>query len=238
MGSTPLTPGSDPFNPDEDRTYRALKAFILFSKGLFQTRPVGHWRWSRDQNETEIVITSDVPLDLARQQNRPAIIVELENVRWAAISPSQTMQQSFLRGTRTFSDLMATGVTFHCLGRTGEAARGIAWLLFKYIPLFRRQIQTAGRIHGIETGIQMGKESKPGQLVTGGAWPEWVEVSLSVPIYIQETTRISDTADSDFRTVAQAVTMSLTAGLGDGIQTDATATPSQVHRTVDRTVQT
>lgn len=196
-----------------DLPYRAKRAYVLFLQGLFRSRPEGMYQW-RPNEETEIRITGGYPIDLDKNEQRPAIVVERTEGRWSGVSQTGVATESLLEGTRTHADMMSSAMIIHCIARNGEVASGIAWWVFRWTPVFHGVLQKWGGIQSVSLQLTLGKQSDPGQIVSGSSFPEVIDVPVTSPFFLGVSTRYAKAQDSDFQSIARDITMTMESGLG------------------------
>jgi len=88
-------------------------------------------------------------------------------------------------GTRRFTDLVASTMTYNCLSREGLEAQRIAWIAMMATRRLKRALMSAG-LHRVGEEIQVSAESPPGAIVSSDSEPEIVMVSVTVPFYFQD----------------------------------------------------
>lgn len=188
----------------EDRLLVATRAWLLFIQGLFRTRPPGHYRWSSNAEESEIIITDQSPTSLENTNKRPIISTARGPATYSGTSLAQAMQPVFESPKKIIADLLGSSITISVVAREGLEAQSIAYTLFRMIPIFKPQIMRLGRLHAIGNNITLTQETQHGQIVPGSSTPEWKMVQLIIPFYIQE---VISAEEKDFYSLAQAVNL-------------------------------
>lgn len=212
--SHPIPPIPTDLPTHEDRLFRALQAYTLFIQGLFKTRPRGQWQWSPNDETTEVIITGRAPLEIDKEEHRPAIVVVRKAAQYLKLSQTGRDKEFLSTGARENVDMMGSAMVIHCLGRTGEVASALGWYVFRHIPIFHGIIQKWGAIHAVALNVQIGEESDPGAIVQGASWPDVIDVPVTSPFHIQDTVRVTPHADKDFQSVLRDITMTMETGLG------------------------
>ena len=197
-------PPHSSFAMPEDRLYVATRAWLLWLQGLFRTRPPGEYRWDPNVDETELIITDQLPNAAERTNKRPVISTSRGQAGFMSTSMSQQMVPSFRSPSAVYTDLIACSVTINVLAREGLEAQKLAYLVFRLIPVFRDSILRLGRMHAISNNISLTQESTPGQILPGSSTPEWRMVQLVVPFFIQDTIRADE---KDFYPLVRAVNL-------------------------------
>jgi hypothetical protein len=193
------------FTPD-DRLVMATKAWLIWLQGLFGSRPVGHYRWDRNISETEIVISDQMPTNIEPTNKRPIITTSRGPASWASMSINQVRDLDLSGQRKVYSDLLSCSMTISVIAREGLEAQGLAYMLFRMVPVFKPQLLRLGRMHAIGNNAQLTPETPHGALVPGSSVPEWKMVQLVVPMYIQDTI---SSEDEGFHTMLRAVTLEM-----------------------------
>ena len=188
----------------EDRLLQATRAWLMFTQGLFKSRPAGYHRWSPNMDDTEIIITDQQPAQMENTNKRPIISTARGPATFSGTSMSQTVQPSFHSPKRVISDMLGCSITISVIAREGLEAQGLAYLLFRMIPIFKPSIMRLGRLHAIGNNITLTQETQMGQIVPGSSTPEWKMVQLIIPFYIQE---VISADEKDFYSLMQAVNL-------------------------------
>lgn len=196
----------------ESRLYKAHRAWVLFIQGLFRSRERGDFKWSPDDNETEIIIQATQPTEVEAQHRRPIIVVSRSRSNTLGLSRDQKLSQSIVQSTRTFSRLHNFSIMIMAVAREGVEAENLLWYVDEMILPFKEQIQRVGRMHHISNNTSFSEESRHGSIVPGSSVPEWRSVSLAVGCSIQSQVRASLGTEA-FDNVARSVNLQLkTAG--------------------------
>ena len=170
----------------EDKFRLAVRAFIIWTQGIFSTRPPGQWRWRDNAEESEVLIQG-VDADAVPQNNQvPRITVSHTGGAYAGASIGQTQQYPFGNVTdTTFSDLVQTSVIFEIQAMTAAEASEIAFILFCLYPVFRVQLNKMADLHQVQSSISV---RPPARTASMGCF----NVVVVVPIAFQVSVRASD----------------------------------------------
>lgn len=192
------------FYMTEDRIRVATRAWLVWLQGLFGSRPFGHYHWEENVDETEIIISDQMP-DLAEPTNkRPIITTTHGPVSWGNFSKDQVRDQDILGRHKVYSDIVACSITLSIVAREGLEAQNLGYMLFRLIPIFKPQLLRLGNMHALGNNVQLTPETNRGALVPGSSVSEWKMVQLTVPFYLQDTIS-SD--DEGFHTMFRDVTL-------------------------------
>lgn len=216
-GSSKVKTGKEHvLNDQRDRLYQATRGYIAFLQALFASRPVGHHRWSFNDEETELLITGESPVNIDTPHKRPVISVVRSTTAWNSTSRDGLQVMSLTTNDRRFSDVASGTMVINCLSKNPVETQELAWICFTHIRLFRQVIQRYGRIHSIPNNLQMGPITPPGSVVKGSSGSEWRLVQVYSPFQVRANIEILDKEDSDFRILLRELTMTLDAMDIDG----------------------
>lgn len=191
------------FYVPDDRLYLATRAFLIFLQGLFKDRPAGQFRWSENPDETEILITDQLPENGQAVGKRPIIVTTRGAARYRNVSLDHVMERDMSGDALVYSDIIETDMTFTCIAREGVEAQNLAFTIFRMVPIFKGAIGRLGDMHWIGANMQIGPESQGNQIIPGSGFSEWKIVQVSVPFAIQDTVSVK----SDFHTLLRAVNL-------------------------------
>lgn len=189
-----------PQGPGEDPLFYYTKLFARFLQLVFATFEKGSYRWTDDPNLTDIYISDQCPLPQETVEKRPAIILTRGPTSFGNLAldqfsgpgplpkPGKDMEHpnvDWETGTKRYTDLVASTMTYNCLSREGLEAQRIAWIAMMATRRLKRSLMKAG-LHRVGEEIQVGSESPPGAIISGESAPEIILVSVSVPFYFQD----------------------------------------------------
>ena len=140
----------------DDPLYQMMRVFIIWLQGLFQTRPVGDFRWLPELNETEIIITDTEPMDLQVTNKRPQIVVSHSTANFLGTSIGQYSRPNLFNQSATFTDLVGTTLSISFIGKNGVQMKALAWSVFMLIPIFRGNLARLAGLNKIEPQMQIG----------------------------------------------------------------------------------
>ncbi len=171
----------------EDRLQVAVRAFILFSQGLFRARQSGSYHWDPVDEESDIFIAGQEPDEREPSNKRPRIIVSRSQVNIGGTSIDQTMKPRWIGQTLHMTDLVRFHILFSCTAREGLEAQLIAWWIATRMLLFQRELHKVGRLHHIATQqLTINTETPSKRVIPGSPTPEWKTVQVTVPVSLQE----------------------------------------------------
>jgi hypothetical protein len=160
--------------------------FVFFLQNIFRDTFVegSGLRWQPDEEETEVIITSEKPT-LEAVGKVPHIACVFGACRWAGIGLDQLQSLNMNTGQRQHTDLVPSTVTYHCLAKLGPVARRLAWNASYYTNVFRRALMSQVGIHHVGVRHDISSEG-PARAYTGPlVSEEVVEVTVTVPFFWQ-----------------------------------------------------
>jgi len=165
---------------------RARRALILFCQGIFKIKEPQHYRWSENDDETEIYIAGSEPISDSISTKVPRIMVSTGPMKWASLSRDQLVAPPIVNNARTFRDLLTSTATFAVTAKEEAEAIGLAMYVFKLLPLFEGDLNRMGSMHAIQTQqAQIIPPPGKGASIPGSARSEFRVARLVVPIYVE-----------------------------------------------------
>jgi hypothetical protein len=183
--------GSDEWSSwAENPLFHISRVCLGFLQGLFSEAPKGCFHWVADREQSEIVITDDLPIDYDVVNKRPAIASVRSATAFGNVAMDNMMETNLKTGSRLCTDLISGHITFNCLSRTKVEADNLGWLVGRHIWIFRHVFLRSG-FHEFGLGIQIGAPSPAGLLVSGAGDTEILTVPVTSPFRFQWTERIT-----------------------------------------------
>lgn len=205
---------------DEDPLTHFSRVFVRFMQLVFASFEKGAYRWNADEKLSEITISDQSTIKKEVVERRPAIIISRGPAAFGNTSMDQlagplldkqkdgstkfTANMDPITGSKRFTDLLSSTMTYNCLSREGIEAQRIAWISAYATRTLKRALLKVG-LHRVGEDVSIGSESAPGSIVQPDS-NEIVMVSVSVPFYFQDTWT---TAPLD-KTLLTKVSMALT----------------------------
>lgn len=185
----------------EDPLNYLVKAFAAFLQTVFEKAPVGHFHWSPQLENSEIIITEENPIALDTVGQRPAISIVLGAIEWNASSLDEFLGMEFASGKQKHTDLLPGMMSLNCCSRVGQEARFIAWQCARHLWALRRIFMQEPFIHEIGRRVRVGPVSPAGALVQGDTEGEWLAASVTCPFYLQWYEQITPIKDWNGRDI-------------------------------------
>ena len=170
----------------EDPLAFYTNVFIRFLQVLFEDMQPGSYKWSPDENASEIMITDQSPIAREAVEKVPHIVVMRGPVVQGNITLNNFSGYDYTSGRKSFTDLISATMTFNCLSRVGREAQRLASTTRMMVQRLKLDLQRGGKIFHVGP-ISMGAESSPGSLVSSGSSDSGIiVVQTTVPFYYQD----------------------------------------------------
>lgn len=176
------------FGPDLtcDPFTQIQRIFVYFLQSLFEHdefRGSGLW-WNKDQNVTELIVSSEKPR-LEALEKTPHLTVVVGSSQWGNLGFDQMQRRKMTKEERVHTDLVSSTVSYHCQGKEGNHCRRLAWYASQYTNIFRRMLMRQGKLHHVAPNHQISAESGPTAYLGKLASEELVSVVVTIPFYWQ-----------------------------------------------------
>lgn len=207
--SSPIHSEDREINPLFDPLYYSTRVLVGFTQGLFKQLPKGRYNWSPSFEETEIVITDQIPITIESLSSRPAIVTMQGQSNFLNTTMRSLEQVNVLSGNHVFRDLIQGSITFNCVSRNGVEASRLAWFLASQIKALRVFLQRQGPFARIGHDVIIMGEQPAGLLISdpvdGGAFNVPVNVPFLMPYkwevrepaFIHDSTRVELTVNNN-----------------------------------------
>jgi len=179
-----------PFQPFEpgmgsDPMTQLQRIFVYFLQNLFREFPEGcGLRWSPNEEMTELMITAEKP-EVSAIEKLPHIVCILGKSQWGNISLDQHQHTTFSTGERKHTDLVSSTMAYHCMSKSGNFARVMAWNASFYTNVFHRIMCKIDGIHKVAQNHGISEESPASAYVGPLAVDELIGVVVTVPFFWQ-----------------------------------------------------
>lgn len=216
MPSSKVTTGTPVYWPPlRDRFYQATRAYVAFYQQLFRTRPMGQVRWSPNNEETEILITGQAPVNLDTPHIRRALIVQRGQGQWITTSQSGVERRSLTEYNKKFLDSATATMIMTCIAKEPVEAQEIAWLVFICTRLFKTVLIKHGQLHGVSNQLAIGPVSPPGSLAQGSSTHEWSMVQVFSPFFVHSQIEMTAASGADYQLFLEEIDLQITEALGN-----------------------
>jgi len=157
--------------------------FLSFIQGLFKQRPEGEYKYSEDENITEIIIADQVT---AAKETVPRIITARGPANYMTLFCDDMVKRSMRTDERKRTSLISIPMTINCISKMGVEAQELAFFIAHNIWSHRILLQQHG-IHKIDRNFSISPETPTDAIFAPSVVPEGIMVSLIVPFYVRWT---------------------------------------------------
>lgn len=186
MDRVPVTRKRREINQGENPDTYWVRLLVQFLQGLFNFMPIGDFHWEPDREKSEILITSDTPLDLKVVGHQPSIAVVGGPMQPAGIGINNLVSIDPKTGTSLYTDMWTGFLVVYTLADNDIIAKRIAHIVRVGLLSNRKLLESPGGFFTIarHPGPSMNAASPPGGLVVGD--PQGlVMVQVNVPFTAQ-----------------------------------------------------
>ena len=171
----------------EDPALYAMRLYVQYLQGLFNFMPSGTFHWEPDNEESEIVIRAQAPLDLKTVGKRPAITVVMGPYSFGNIGIDNLLSHDPKTGKRVRTDLLSGHLVVYCIANTDVLAMRLAHIVTHHTRVNQRLLESEGGFHSIaRPAPTVNSPSPPGQLVMGDPG-QLIMTQVNIPFQIQWT---------------------------------------------------
>ena len=174
----------------EEPLFYFTRCFLLFYQGLFSNFPTGDYKWSSDEEQSEIGITDSVPIPKSRVEQKPQIVTMRGPAKFANLTLDQMRSLNLRNGEKVRTDLVSCTMTINVIAKNDIEAQRIAWICMSSLrDLKLVLLRNSPGLHRVGEEIEMTPPSPPGMFVEDSD-PSWVLVSVFCPFFFQWTSSV------------------------------------------------
>jgi len=166
-----------------DPLYYFTLLYLSFLQGIFKQREEGNYRWSEDEELTEIIIADQVT---NVKETVPRIITARGPAQFMQLFCDDMVTRQLKRDERKRTALISIPMTFSIIAKIGVETQELAFFTAHNIWAHRILLQQHG-IHKIDRNFSMSPETPTNAIFAPEVVPEGVMISLVVPFYIRWT---------------------------------------------------
>ena len=167
----------------EDPDHHMLMVYTRFLQGLFNFMPEGHFHWEPDREATEIIITTEAPLDQEIGEKFPCLVVMMGPCQWQGLSIDQMVSYDLGANKRVSMDLRSGYFVVYAVAGNDVVARRLGQIVERETRTHRRLLEGKGGFHHIaRPAASLNAPSPPGSLVNGNP-KGLVMVQVNVPFH-------------------------------------------------------
>lgn len=184
-------PDRDPQDPKEsfveDPLGHVSRSYLFFLQRLFSAFPAGNYRWTDDDETTEIVFSDQEALEPSLLGRVPGVVAVRGPFSWANLGMDQMMTRNVRTGASTHTDLMMGSMTLNVISDKGTVATKLAGIIHSGLCYFRNQLIRIGGFHHVGVDPAISPEQPAGGLVLGDSDHDFVVVSVQSSVHLQRT---------------------------------------------------
>lgn len=197
-----------PGQSEMDALLHARRVFLAFFQAVFGCRPSGAYRWSPTSSESEIHITSELPINPETFHAQPALIVARGGMAYRHLGLNDFDSRDPQTGTVTKTALIEGTITLIVLSRVLLESERLAVFCSSEVLARREELQKSGRFFDIGQNQGISAPSQAGSIVAGDRGDGFVATSVSFPFYLPWVSKITPLNLPIFEGVDMAVTKS------------------------------
>lgn len=174
------------FGPD--KLYMASRAYILFLKGMFSAWPSERFRWSPDEEKSNIVICHGLPVQPKVDTKLPILAVSTADTAWQGAGANQQMGgDPFDQGRAfTWNDIAPSSAMICAIASNDTEAGLLGWNIFCAIPAFRDLLAEPGGMDYVDHRPSLSPVFDAVQLVVGARPGQWWATRVVSPFRITQ----------------------------------------------------
>lgn len=158
-----------------------VRVLILgFLQGLFAEAPPNSFRWSPDDQVTELVIRDENPIHVETIGMRPCVSLTMGTINFYSLGLDDMFSYDVALDRKVKVVLIPGTVSINCCSRVPIEAHNLAWIIAEHLWLLRELLLKAGFFE-IGRNISVSPPSPPGSVIAADAADEWVCSTVSVP---------------------------------------------------------
>ena len=154
--------------------------FVRFIQGLFSSAPEGYYRWTSDDETTELYITDEEVVKEDVVERLPSVSFTRGPVSFYNLGLDDLERYDFALNRKTKGVLLPGTMTVNCCSREALESEFIAMVISDHLWLLRDMLMRQGFFE-IGRGIQVGSPTKAGSIITGDRGDEFFCTPASVP---------------------------------------------------------
>lgn len=188
--------------------YELIRIITSFLKAMFARLPVGSYRYSDNEADTEIWISADTPINPTKVGQRPAITVLRAHMAYQGIGIGDRAHVDWRTGQRVEVDIVPTTILVNVLSQLPVEAERLAYFAVKQIRGYREEIIRAmPRLINIGPRPGISAPSPAGTLVDSTEH-EWSVVVVSFPVFLNDVLTITPLNKKILQSMQTTVTTS------------------------------
>jgi hypothetical protein len=154
--------------------------FVNFVKGLFASAPSGCYRWTSDDETTELYVTDEETIQPVVVERLPTITFTRGPIQFYSLGLDDLEQYDFATNRKTKGVLLPGTMTVNCCSRVSLESEHLAFVVAEHIWLLRDLLMKAGFFE-VGRSIQVGSPTPAGTIIADDRGDEFFCTAVSVP---------------------------------------------------------
>jgi hypothetical protein len=193
-----------------------VRVLILgFIQGLFAEAPANSYRWSPDDQVTELIIRDENPIHVDTVAMRPCVSLTMGSINFYSLGMDDMYSYDVDLDRKVKVVLIPGTVSVNCCSRVPIEAHNLAWIIAEHLWLLREILLKAGFFE-IGRNISVSPPSPPGSVIAADAADEWVCSTVSVPYQFSRKSAFTNLGHQIVRNIELQVQQRAPGALGDG----------------------
>ncbi len=178
--------------------------FVRFVQGLFASAPPGCYRWTDDDENTEIYITGEEEINPNVVQKRPGVSFVRGPVQFYSLGLDDMESYEFDTNKKTKGILLPGTMTINACSRASLESEQVAFIIADHIWLLRGLLMKQGMFE-VGRGIQIGSPTKAGSIIAQGKGDEYFCTPVSVPFQLSRLSSITPLGQAIAKNIQQCL---------------------------------
>lgn len=154
--------------------------FLNFVRGLFAAAPAGCYRWTPDDETTELYISDEEVIQPEVVERNPTITFTRGPIQFYNLGLDDLEQYDFALDRKTKGVLLPGTMTINACSRASLESEHLAFVIADHLWLLRDLMMKQGFFE-IGRGIQVGAPSPAGSIIANDQGDEFFCTATSVP---------------------------------------------------------
>ncbi len=164
---------------------------VLFFQQIFGSRPSGAYRWSPDAKETEITITTELPVHPDAYGARPALVLARQAAVYMPLGLDHFDNYDPQTDTTTYTTMLQGSFVIYSLSRLLLESERLAQFVASTILTYRRSLQEQGKFYDVGQAPGIGAPSTAGSIVAEDRGDSVIATPVSIGFYLPWSVRIT-----------------------------------------------
>jgi hypothetical protein len=179
--------------------------FLNFMRGLFSAAPVGAYRWTSDDETTELYISDEEAIQPSVLEKIPAINIVRGPIQFYNLGLDDLEGYDFATARKTKGILIPGTITINACSRVPLESEQIAFVIAEHIWLLRDLLMKAGFFE-VGRSIQVGSPSPAGSIIANERGDEFSVTPVSVPYQFARLSSFTPLGQQVVRSIEQTLT--------------------------------